>query len=428
MSSLLALWGSKAKPSAGTSSGDSNSIIDLAGDEPSSHSQPVTCCPLCSTQLTIAQVEDHPSRCAGRSRIAHGNGHKRHPPSASSTQPPQSSTPSSVTSSASSPSTELKLFGPLRPSTARDAQGPSKRRKGLDLPPTPFEYLAVIDLEWTCRKGPMLPCAEVTEFSTVLLCVDTKTRRVKVVDELQVYCRPIFNPVLSEFAKELTGITQEQVDQGSSLAEALKRTGRWLRDHTSADSKDVGMSLDWTGEAEPGTSGGEASDVHSQTNNKLVSTGQSSCSNQSASQPRRDCSQRAPASSASPPSNWEIRHNFRRVAVVTWTDADMMQTVHKECLAKNQPKPFWCANWIDLKSHFKKHFGFEARGGLRKCVERVGCSWHGRAHSGLVDAANTAKIVALMVEQGFKFTRFTRGCDEDGQPFGKGSRAMQPRR
>jgi len=76
--------------------------------------------------------------------------------------------------------------------------------------------------------------------------------------------------------------------------------------------------------------------------------------------------------------------------------------------------------WINLKddSMFKRHFGHEPRGGLRACVESVGASWEGRAHNGLVDSINTAKIVRCMVQTGFRFTRSTRGLDKDGLPFG----------
>ena len=60
-----------------------------------------------------------------------------------------------------------------------------------------------------------------------------------------------------------------------------------------------------------------------------------------------------------------------------------------------------------MKAIFKRHFGWEPRGGLQTVVERCGFSFDGRAHSGLVDSVNTAKIVRKMLEEGFQFTRST---------------------
>lgn len=68
---------------------------------------------------------------------------------------------------------------------------------------------------------------------------------------------------------------------------------------------------------------------------------------------------------------------------------------------------------------YKRHYHREPRGGLRTCVESVGACWEGRAHNGLIDSINTAKIVRHMVQTGFRFTRSTRGLDRDGVPFGQ---------
>jgi inhibitor of KinA sporulation pathway (predicted exonuclease) len=70
--------------------------------------------------------------------------------------------------------------------------------------------------------------------------------------------------------------------------------------------------------------------------------------------------------------------------------------------------PYYFHEWINLKSLFKQHFGWEPHGGLQNVVERCGYSFDGRAHSGLVDSRNTAKIVKKMLEEGFRFTRATR--------------------
>jgi inhibitor of KinA sporulation pathway (predicted exonuclease) len=50
----------------------------------------------------------------------------------------------------------------------------------------------------------------------------------ELVSEIQLYVRPDRSPTLSRFCKELTGITQEQVDGGVPLAAALARYHEWL--------------------------------------------------------------------------------------------------------------------------------------------------------------------------------------------------------
>ena len=106
---------------------------------------------------------------------------------------------------------------------------------------------------------------------------------------------------------------------------------------------------------------------------------------------------------------------------VTWGDVDIMTTLRLELEHKSIRLPPCFDRWINLKSDsiFRKHYGREPRGGLRTCVESVGAQWHGRAHNGLVDSFNTAKIVRHMVQTGFLFTRPTRGLDKEGRPFGQ---------
>jgi ERI1 exoribonuclease 2 len=107
-------------------------------------------------------------------------------------------------------------------------------------------------------------------------------------------------------------------------------------------------------------------------------------------------------------------------AIVTWGDSDVMTVLRQELEYKGLQLPPCFNHWINLKddSVFKKHYGRDPRGGLRCCVESVGAEWTGRAHNGLVDSINTAKIVRKMVQTGFKFTRATRGIGRDGTPFG----------
>ncbi|KAJ1618125.1 ribonuclease H-like domain-containing protein [Pavlovales sp. CCMP2436] len=103
-------------------------------------------------------------------------------------------------------------------------------RKGLDAPVPPFEHLVVLDFEWTADKQRrMEPCSEITQFPSVL--VKLAGRATKVIDEFDTFVRPRFNPLLSRFARELTAITQADVDGAPSLEEVIPRYLAWLHSH-----------------------------------------------------------------------------------------------------------------------------------------------------------------------------------------------------
>jgi len=116
----------------------------------------------------------------------------------------------------------------LKTPTAKDVRGPRRTRKALDLPPQAFEFLVVLDFEWTCDNRRRVEPSEIIEFPSVLVRCSFPPQ---IIDEFQVFCRPQVNPRLSSFCTELTGIGQETVDKGVRLEEALSRHAEWLRKH-----------------------------------------------------------------------------------------------------------------------------------------------------------------------------------------------------
>lgn len=117
-----------------------------------------------------------------------------------------------------------------------------------------------------------------------------------------------------------------------------------------------------------------------------------------------------------------------RLCVVTWGDADV--PVLARDLRRHgirQPPPV-LRRWIDLKRAFRAHYRREPVGGLQACVESLGIPFVGRAHSGLVDSENTAKVVLHMARTGWRFCRATRGIGPDGAAWGaKSSRERSKR-
>ncbi len=88
-----------------------------------------------------------------------------------------------------------------------------------------YDYLAVLDFEATCWKDSNKH--EIIEFPTVLISV----RERKIVDRIEQFVLPTFDPTVSKFCYELTTITQAQVNGGISLAEALNAHIKFLSEY-----------------------------------------------------------------------------------------------------------------------------------------------------------------------------------------------------
>eukprot|EP00438_Fugacium_kawagutii_P034101 Skav232061 [mRNA] locus=scaffold1641:126681:146268:- [translate_table: standard] len=79
-------------------------------------------------------------------------------------------------------------------------------------------------------------------------------------------------------------------------------------------------------------------------------------------------------------------------AFCTWSDADIAAQLVREFHFKKIDIPSCFDQWVDLKVLYKRHYRKEAKGGLQACLERVGLTFEGRAHDGLIDSRNTAAI------------------------------------
>ncbi|XP_078438509.1 uncharacterized protein LOC144708930 [Wolffia australiana] len=92
-----------------------------------------------------------------------------------------------------------------------------------------------------------------------------------------------------------------------------------------------------------------------------------------------------------------IKHtNF---AIVTWSSWDCRVMLESECRLKRIRKPPYFNRWINLKVPFQELFG-GVRCNLKEAVQLAGLVWEGRAHCGLDDARNTARLLALLMRRG----------------------------
>lgn len=112
---------------------------------------------------------------------------------------------------------------PKRDSKARKRRSSKKKEKSTRL----VDYLCLLDFMATCNDGPPPKPQEIIEFPAMLLNVETG----EVEGKFHCYVLPDVHPTLSAYCSELTGITQDQVDSGISLVEALDMHKEWLDDH-----------------------------------------------------------------------------------------------------------------------------------------------------------------------------------------------------
>ncbi|XP_073399752.1 3'-5' exoribonuclease 1 [Dendrobates tinctorius] len=97
-----------------------------------------------------------------------------------------------------------------------------------------YDYICVIDFEATCEDGnPPDYIHEIIEFPIALV----NTRTLEIEDIFQRYVKPEINLQLSEFCVNLTGITQELVDQADTFPVVLQSAVDWMR------QKDLGTKF-----------------------------------------------------------------------------------------------------------------------------------------------------------------------------------------
>ena len=87
--------------------------------------------------------------------------------------------------------------------------------------------MALIDVECTCDVEKFERNQhEIIEVGAVAGILSDST--FEVIDEMQLFVRPLLFPQLSAFCISLTGIQQAAVDEAQSLAYALPSLERWL--------------------------------------------------------------------------------------------------------------------------------------------------------------------------------------------------------
>ncbi|XP_023238414.1 uncharacterized protein LOC111637207 [Centruroides sculpturatus] len=290
----------------------------------------------------------------------------------------------------------------------------------------PYKYFCVIDFEATC-DGNAEYQHEIIEFPAVL--IDTKER--KVISTFHEYCRPTLNPLLTEFCKLLTKISQETIDCAETFTVVLNNFTKWLYHHcpnfedvavVTDGSYDMGLFLlkqceissipipefckKWI-------------NVRKLYSNFYKTTRVSICFNSQAVpekyrlltlltiffmiQETIDCAETFTVV-LNNFTKWLYHHcpNFEDVAVVTDGSYDMGLFLLKQCEISSIPIPEFCKKWINVRKLYS-NFYKTTRCNLETMLKILGMTFEGQHHCGRDDALNISKIVIQMLQDGAKF-------------------------
>ncbi len=100
-----------------------------------------------------------------------------------------------------------------------------------------FDYLCVLDFEAQCSNDDKLEVQvkiiyllplfkEIVEFPVVV--VNVKTNEIEHF--FHYYIKPVVHPIIFPFCTELTGITQQHVEKGITIEEAVTKLEVFLRE------------------------------------------------------------------------------------------------------------------------------------------------------------------------------------------------------
>jgi len=99
-------------------------------------------------------------------------------------------------------------------------------------------HYVIFDLEATCWDTRDPNCTELekykqeNEMETIEIGAVKTTSDFRILDKFTVFCKPRLNPVLSDFCKNLTTITQKDVDTSKEFRSGYKQFLQWSENPT----------------------------------------------------------------------------------------------------------------------------------------------------------------------------------------------------
>ena len=125
------------------------------------------------------------------------------------------------------PISKRNYFGSKRYASIKSQNNNVRVSAAVDkMQPQKFDHFFVLDFEATCLRDQPLQPQEIIEFPCIKVnAVDFSARSAETFHR---YVKPVHHPNLSYFCTELTGITQDMVDDEAEFSEVLKDFDEWV--------------------------------------------------------------------------------------------------------------------------------------------------------------------------------------------------------
>lgn len=94
-----------------------------------------------------------------------------------------------------------------------------------------YDFFLVLDLEATCCDAKRIQRHEMEIIEIGAVMVEAAGLEIK--SEFQTFIKPIRNPILTEFCKSLTSISQEQVDRAPQYPDAIAAFKTWMSSYSN---------------------------------------------------------------------------------------------------------------------------------------------------------------------------------------------------
>ena len=107
-------------------------------------------------------------------------------------------------------------------------------------------YLCILDFEATCWSNDSNDkIREIIEFPSILYKIHETSSlpEIEYISKFSQYVKPVINPTLSNFCTELTGITQNQVNNAKVFKEVYKDHCKWLSQHIKHGEKIIFITV-----------------------------------------------------------------------------------------------------------------------------------------------------------------------------------------
>jgi len=88
----------------------------------------------------------------------------------------------------------------------------------------------VFDIETTCWENDTKEARELIEIGACAL-----DSNFSIIDSFEKFCKPLINPVLTEFCINLTGITQEMINSADNFKIVLPEFAKWINSFEDAE-------------------------------------------------------------------------------------------------------------------------------------------------------------------------------------------------